>query len=164
MTVKHIFYAAALALAFASTAAGAHGDKHEIMIAYDPTMVEETAFGHAGNPKKAARTIKVSVSDAMRFSPSDVKVKTGQTVKFVISNGGQILHEMVIGTTEELKEHAELMRKFPEMEHEAAHMAHVKPGQAGEIVWQFTKPGEYSFACLIPGHFEAGMVGKIVVQ
>ena len=71
---------------------------------------------------------------------------------------------MVIGTTQELKEHAELMRKFPEMEHSAAHMAHVKPGEAGEIVWQFTKPGEYSFACLIPGHFEAGMVGKVVVQ
>ena len=164
MTVKHIFYATALALACTSTAAIAHGDKNGAHKAFDPASVEETTFGQAGNPEKVARTIKVSMSDAMRFTPSVIKVKTGQTVKFAISNGGKALHEMVIGTTEELKAHAELMRKFPEMEHSAAHMAHVKPSQSGEIVWQFTKPGEYSFACLIPGHFEAGMVGKVVVQ
>ena len=164
MTTKHIFQAAALALAFACTAASAHGDKTAAHRAFDPATAEETAFGRAGNPANVGRTIKVSMSDAMRFTPAVIKVKTGQTVKFAISNGGKALHEMVIGTTEELKAHAELMRKFPEMEHSAAHMAHVKPSQSGEIVWQFTKPGEYSFACLIPGHFEAGMVGKVVVQ
>lgn len=164
MTPKHILQAAALTLALACTAAMAHGDKPAAHKAFDPAMVEKTAFGQAGNPAKVARTIKVSMSDAMRFTPSNVTVKAGQTVKFVISNGGKALHEMVIGTTQELKAHAELMRKFPEMEHDAAHMAHVKPGESGEIVWQFTQPGEYSFACLIPGHFEAGMVGKVVVQ
>jgi uncharacterized cupredoxin-like copper-binding protein len=71
---------------------------------------------------------------------------------------------MVLGTTEELKAHAELMKKFPDMEHADANMAHVKPGAKGEIVWQFTKAGEYQFACLIPGHYEAGMVGKVVVK
>ena len=71
---------------------------------------------------------------------------------------------MVIGTADELKKHAEQMRKFPEMEHEEAYMAHVKPGKSGEIVWQFTKAGEFQFACLIPGHFEAGMVGKVTVK
>ena len=164
MTVKHIFHATALALAFASTAAIAHGGKLDAHKVFDPATVEETAFGHAGNPKKVSRTIKIGMSDAMRFTPSDIKVRKGQTVRFVIGNGGQMLHEMVIGTSEGLKEHAELMRKFPEMEHSAAHMAHVKPGEAGEIIWQFSKAGEYVFACLIPGHFEAGMVGKVVVQ
>ena len=50
------------------------------------------------------------------------------------------------------------------MEHADANMAHVKPGAKGEIVWQFTKAGEYQFACLIPGHYEAGMIGKVVVK
>ena len=67
---------------------------------------------------------------------------------------------MVLGTPEELKAHAELMRKYPEMEHSDANMAHVKPSASGEILWQFTQPGEFRFACLIPGHFEAGMVGR----
>lgn len=164
MAARHIFYTAFSAFAFVTGAAMAHGNAHESKQAYDPATVEETAFGHAGNPRKVARTIKVGMSDAMRFTPGNIKIKTGQTVRFVISNGGQTLHEMVIGTTEELKSHAELMRRFPEMEHAAAHMVHVKPGQSGEIVWQFTQPGEYSFACLLPGHFEAGMVGTVVVQ
>ncbi len=71
---------------------------------------------------------------------------------------------MVLGTTAELKEHAELMKRFPEMEHADANMAHVAPGASGDIVWQFTQAGEYQFACLIPGHYEAGMVGKVVVR
>ena len=79
-------------------------------------------------------------------------------------NHGHQLHEMVRGTAQELKEHAALMQRFPGMEHSDPNMAHVKPGATGEIVWQFDKPGEYQFACLIPGHFEAGMVGKLVVE
>lgn len=165
MTEKHILKTiAALTFAAASTAALAHGDSHASKNTYDPTKVEETAFGHAGDPRKVSRTIKVSMSDSMRFTPSDLTVKQGETVKFVVSNGGQVLHEMVLGTAEDLKKHAELMRRFPEMEHDDVNMAHVQPGKAGDIVWQFTKAGEYSFACLVPGHFEAGMVGKVVVK
>jgi len=85
-------------------------------------------------------------------------------VKLVAKNKGQVLHELVLGTTEELQQHAKLMRKFPGMEHEEPHMMHVKPGSSGGIVWQFTEPGEFQFACLIPGHFEAGMVGKVMVR
>jgi uncharacterized cupredoxin-like copper-binding protein len=104
------------------------------------------------------------MSDAFRFTPSNVSIKTGETVKFLVSNSGKQLHEMVLGTPQELKEHAELMRKFPNMEHAEPHMAHVRPGAQGEIVWQFDKAGEYQFACLIPGHSEAGMVGRLVVK
>ena len=104
------------------------------------------------------------MTDNMRFTPSDVTVKRGETVKFVVHNDGRVLHEMVLGTKEAIAEHAELMKRFPEMEHADANMAHVKPGKAGEIIWQFTKPGDFEFACLQPGHFEAGMVGKVTVK
>jgi uncharacterized cupredoxin-like copper-binding protein len=85
-------------------------------------------------------------------------------VRFVLHNKGKVLHEMVIGTMDELKEHAALMRKFPTMEHDAPYMAHVKPGATQEIVWQFNRPGEFNYACLVAGHFEAGMVGKVTVK
>lgn len=156
---------AALLLAAASAAAVAHGDEeHAKPRVYDAKKVEVTAFGQEGNPKKVARTIQVDMADNMRFTPADITVKRGETVKFVVHNGGQVLHEMVLGTKEAIKEHAELMKKFPEMEHADANMAHVKPGKNGEIVWQFTKAGEFQFACLQPGHFEAGMVGKLTVK
>jgi uncharacterized cupredoxin-like copper-binding protein len=104
------------------------------------------------------------MGDEMRFLPAEVVVKRGVTVRFQLHNAGKSLHEMVLGTPDELKAHAELMKKFPEMEHSEAHMAHVKPGANGEIIWQFTKAGTYQFACLMPGHFEAGMVGQVTVK
>lgn len=127
------------------------------------TQDAETAFGRAGDPAKAARTIRIDMSDTMRFTPDAIQVRRGETVSFEIVNAGRMLHEMVIGTEAELKAHAELMKKFPGMEHDEPYMAHVDPGKAGRIAWQFTKPGEYRFACLIPGHFEAGMTGRITV-
>lgn len=156
---------AGLALALAAATAAAHGDaEHAKPRAFDAKKVEPTAFGQQGDPKKVTRTIKVGMGDDMRFTPSDIVVKRGETVRFVVHNGGKQLHEMVLGTQEALKEHAELMKKFPGMEHADPSMAHVKPGQDGEIVWQFTKAGEFQFACLLPGHFEAGMVGRLVVR
>ncbi len=127
------------------------------------TAVEEKPFGRAGDPKKVGRTITVSMSDQMRYEPAEIRVKTGETVKLVVANKGKILHEIVLGTMDELKHHADLMKKNPGMEHEEPHMAHVKAGGKEDLVWQFTKPGEFYYACLIPGHFEAGMVGKVIV-
>ena len=152
-------------LTWAASTAFAHGDAHMAKKpAYDASKIEERAFGREGDPKRVTRTVKLDMTDAFRFTPADVTVKRGETVKFVVANSGKVLHEMVLGTTAELKAHAELMKKFPDMEHADANMAHVKPGAKGEIVWQFTKAGEYQFACLIPGHYEAGMVGKVVVK
>jgi uncharacterized cupredoxin-like copper-binding protein len=85
-------------------------------------------------------------------------------VKSIVYNDGKVLHEMDLGTKTAIAEHAKLMKKFPKMEHTHANMAHVRPGTAGEIAWQFTKPGELQFAYLKPGHFEAGIVGKLVVK
>ena len=99
----------------------------------------------------------------MRFEPSAIDVKAGETIRFVHRNVGKVMHEMVIGTRADLEEHAALMRKFPNMEHDEPYMAHVAAGRRGEIVWQFNRTGEFEFACLIPGHFEAGMRGTITV-
>jgi len=157
--------AALIAAASAAPTAFAHGDEdHAAPRQFDPAQVEVTDFGQEGNPKKVTRTIQVEMADTMRFTPGNVVVKRGETVRFVVRNGGQVLHEMVLGTKQALAEHAALMRKFPGMEHADANMAHVKPGTSGEIVWQFTKAGEFQFACLLPGHFEAGMVGQLVVK
>ena len=124
---------------------------------------DEHAWGREGDPRKAVRTITIDMSDAMRFTPAEVRVKQGETVRFVARNRGKLMHEMVIGTKEELERHAELMRKHPGMEHDEPYMAHVKPGGREEIAWTFSKPGTFMYGCLIPGHWDAGMKGAIVV-
>lgn len=125
----------------------------------------ETSFGREGDPRKVTRVIRIDMSDAMRFFPDQVKVKRGDTVRFVVRNRGEEPHEMVLGTMDDLKQHAAIMKKTGEMVHEnGGHAAHVRRGATGRIVWQFTKPGEFYFGCLIPGHFDAGMIGTIVVR
>lgn len=153
------------ALASVAAMALAHGDaQHASRRRWDPAKVEETAFGRAGNPAAVDRTVSIDASDSMRFKPDKVSVARGQTVRFVLRNRGHLLHEMVLGTAQALEEHAALMRKFPDMEHAEPNMVHVKPAASGEIVWQFTRAGEFRFACLQPGHYEAGMVGTVVVK
>ena len=154
----------AVTLALASPLALAHGDekKHDSGVK-KPISADEHPWGREGDPGKASRTITVDMSDTMRFTPSELKVKAGDTVKFVARNKGKVMHEMVIGTREDLEKHAEMMRKHPDMEHDAPYMAHVKPGGKQEIAWTFSKPGTFMYGCLIPGHWEAGMKGTIVV-
>ncbi len=101
--------------------------------------------------------------DTMRFVPDRIDVRIGETIRLVHRNGGKLMHEFVIGTKKELDEHAALMLKFPDMEHDEPYMAHVPPGKTGEIVWTFNRAGEFDFGCLIAGHYQAGMVGKIRV-
>jgi uncharacterized cupredoxin-like copper-binding protein len=148
-------------LAAASMAAAAHEPKPGSH--HDDAAFEQKPWGIAADPKSAGRIIEVEMSDAMRFTPSTVKVRQGEVVKFVLHNRGKMLHEMVIGTPHELQAHAALMQKFPDMEHDEAHMTHVKAGGTGDLVWKFNRAGQFEFACLIPGHFQAGMVGTIVV-
>jgi uncharacterized cupredoxin-like copper-binding protein len=124
---------------------------------------EQQPWGIAGEAREVKRTIEIAMSDDMRFSPSNIEVKQGETIRFVLRNKGKVLHEMVIGTARTLEEHAALMQKFPGMEHDEPHMAHVAAGRRGELVWKFNRAGDFDFACLIPGHYQAGMVGKIQV-
>jgi uncharacterized cupredoxin-like copper-binding protein len=161
--MKVILLATAATLFLASAGAAAHGDKPHARNFSPQQLAEEKPFGKAGDPKKVTRTVRFTMSDKMRFDPSHITVKQGETIRFIVRNNGKLMHEMVFGTPQELKEHADLMKKFPGMEHDEPYMAHVAPGKTEEIVWQFTRAGEFDFACLIAGHFDAGMMGKVRV-
>jgi len=124
---------------------------------------EQKDWGIAGDVKDVRRTIDCKMLDTMRFSPDRVDVKLNETIRFTARNNGRVLHEFVIGTKEENATHYQFMKKFPNMEHDEPWMAHVAAGGKSEIIWKFNRPGEFEFACLIAGHYEAGMVGKIVV-
>jgi uncharacterized cupredoxin-like copper-binding protein len=158
-----VWVAAGVIAALAGSAFG-HGEKPNASKGVDYSKAEQTPFGRAADPKKAKRTVRVDMTDQMRFQPAEITVKRGDVVRFVPVNKGQVMHEMVLGTMDDLKKHAELMKKHPGMEHDEPHMAHVPPGKQGEMGWQFTKAGEFFYGCLIPGHFEAGMIGKVTVN
>ena len=135
-------------------AAGNHAGGH----------ADSDAIGKPGKATNAKRTVKVEMLDTMRFNPQSITVKQGETIKFIVKNPGKVKHEMVLGTEKELKEHAEVMKKNPEMEHDDANQITVQPGKSGEIIWQFTKAGKVNFACLQPGHYDAGMAGTVTVN
>ena len=128
-----------------------------------PARKAQKPWGIQGDPNAAARTIEITARDEMRFAPSAIAVAQGETVRFVVRNDGKLMHELVIGTKQELDAHAAAMAKSQEMAHEEAYMTHVAPGESGEIVWRFNRPGRFDFACLVAGHYEAGMRGRIDV-
>jgi uncharacterized cupredoxin-like copper-binding protein len=154
--------ATACALAFSAGFALAH-ENHDAKKPAAAVKKEQKPWGIAGDVKSAKRTIEIAMSDDMRFTPSNIEVKQGETVRFVVRNKGKVLHEMVIGDKKTLDEHAALMAKFPGMEHDEPYMAHVAAGKEASLVWTFNRPGDFDFACLIAGHYQAGMVGKIKV-
>ena len=154
--------ATAAALALAGGSAFAH-EKHDAKKSSAPAKKEQKPWGISGDAKDAKRTIEIAMTDDMKFTPSNIEVKQGETVKFVIKNKGKVLHEMVIGDKKTLDEHAALMVKFPKMEHDEPYMAHVSAGKEGAMVWNFNRAGDFDFACLIAGHYQAGMAGKIKV-
>lgn len=157
--MKHIAYILGAILLGASPA-WANGDKAD---AHAPVVKEQKDWGIAGDAKDVRRTITLVMTDNMRFTPDRIEVKQGETVRLRIQNKGQLLHELVIGTPAELAAHAEQMLKHPGMEHDEPYMTHVQPGQRGEIIWTFNRAGQFEFACLIAGHFQAGMKGRINV-
>ena len=145
----------------ASLPVHAHGEKKHAPA--EEAIAEQTAWGIAGKSAQVTRTVTIDMTDAMRFTPDALTVQEGETVRFIVRNRGRMLHEMVIGTQDELAKHAAMMAKFPNMEHDAPYMVHVDPGKTGEIVWNFNRAGRFEFACLIAGHYEAGMRGTLTV-
>ncbi len=170
-TIK-LLLTATLAAPLMALAAGEHSgghgkgmaDMHKGMQGGGVMGGHESAAGKPGDPAKVTRTVPVEMDDNMRFTPSEVSVKAGETIRFFVVNKGKIPHEMVIGSTAELDEHAEMMRKMPGMKHAEPNQINLEPGKRGGIVWTFDKAGSFAFACLVPGHKEAGMVGKIAVN
>ena len=149
---------AALALsaaAFAGPGGAGHDHGHE------------TAYGKPGDPKKKARKVSVEMTERdgkMLFIPDRIEVRRGEQVRFQLRNKGELDHELVVATLEENLKHAIEMQKNPDMEHDDPNAKRLAPKKTGEIVWAFTKAGEFDFSCLIPGHREAGMTGKIIVK
>ena len=165
MNIHTIGLVAALAM-LATPASFAHSDAHHAAKAHTvhAAAVVDMPFGRQGDPNQVERTITVDMTDNMRFTPGVLTVRRGETVRLKVANKGELLHELVLGTFEALTTHAQTMRTSPGMAHDEPQMVHVEPGETGEVIWQFTQAGEFQFACLLPGHFEAGMVGKVVVR
>ena len=152
-TIKFIAATAVFVWATGTLAAGNHAGGHGT-----------TSIGQPGQANAVTRTIEVTMADTMRFTPSEVKVNQGETIRFVVTNAGQLKHEFNLGTDADLKAHAEHMKKFPEMEHDDPHLVSLAPGKKGEVIWKFTNAGKVSFACLHVGHFDAGMTGQVKVS
>jgi uncharacterized cupredoxin-like copper-binding protein len=147
--------AAGGALAFASPAdVSAHGDGR-------------SPAGRPGDPRKVARTVEIIMSEAaagMRYSPDRIEVREGEQVQFVVRNSGTLAHEFLIGGAEENKRHAGMMAAMPDMKHDDPNAKKVAPGQSATLLWTFSHGGEFEFACLIPGHCEAGMHDVVIVK
>lgn len=124
---------------------------------------EATPYGEPGKETEVSRVIEMRAHN-MRYTPDTIEVRRGETVKFVVKGTDSMPHELVLGDAKTLKEHAELMRRHPDMEHEDPNMAKVAPGGTGTMIWKFTRAGTVEFACLIPGHYEAGMKGRVRVS
>lgn len=124
---------------------------------------EQQAWGVAGDARAVQRTLTLQMDDQMRFVPNHIQVQEGETVRLHVVNQGKVMHEIVLGTPTTLQAHAQQMQQHPGMAHDAAHMAHVAPGGQGDVIWHFNRPGQFDFACLIPGHYQAGMTGTVTV-
>ena len=162
MAIAAAFLAGGLAHAHGDTAAHSGTAGHGAQGAA-PAKKTQQLWGVAGDPKAVARTIEITTWDEMRFAPSAIRVAQGETVRLVVRNEGKLMHELVIGTKKDLDAHAAAMAKSSAMAHDEPYMTHVAPGEAGEIVWTFNRPGRFDFACLVAGHYEAGMRGRIDV-
>ena len=125
---------------------------------------EKSKVGMPGEAHNVTRTIEVNMDDTMRFTPEYIEVKKGETVRFMVNNFGQLKHEMVIGNMNELMKHGKMMQEMPNMKHDDPNAVTLEANETGEIIWSFNRSGKIDFACLIPGHYEAGMKGKFHVK
>ena len=160
MITSRLTLLAALALSLGAPvfAAGDHAGGHG----------DEMAAGMPGDASHVDRTVEISMVETedaeMLFEPRDLTFEEGETVRFVITNTGYIEHEFVLDSAAKNQEHKALMEQFPEMEHDDPNSVLLQPEETGEIVWTFSKGGEFEVACLIPGHYESGMHSAVAVN
>lgn len=170
----HLIAASALWACFGAVFAHGSGDashdshtSHTNHTGHTPAAqqpAQQMPFGIAGQASAVQRTITITMTDDMRFTPRHITVQHGQTVRLLVHNQGQVMHELVLGTRASLDEHEQAMRAHPGMAHDAPYMAHVAPSQGGALIWQFNRVGTFDFACLVAGHYAAGMKGRITVK
>ena len=125
------------------------------------------AAGEPGDPQKPFRVVEVTLTDGpgtMSYAPSKIEVRKGEQIKFVLKNTGYLPHEFLLDSFENNAKHKLEMEKNPEMEHDDPNGKRVDSKKSAEILWRFTKAGTFEFACLIPGHYETGMKGTVIVK
>ena len=125
------------------------------------------AAGMPGDRAKPTRTVTVVMSEGdgtMKFTPDRLEVKKGEQVRFVLQNKGALAHEFRLATVKDNDEHAAMMRQMPDMKHAEANSVSIDPDKSSEMLWRFSQAGTFEFACLIPGHREAGMHGTVTVK
>ena len=159
MKIIFILMAVVLSLIAGVTFAGGnHAHKHGHAHGENDSSA---IVGKPGNPENVSRTIELQMT-FKHFKPSRINVKKGETIKFVLKNVSEKKHEIMIGTMEELKEHAKAMRKNPDWVHVDPNQVAVEAGNTRELIWQFTEAGTIPFACPRHGHFRS-MRGEIKV-
>ncbi len=161
MNTKILYAAFLIALSGPVFAGGSHTGGHS-------NMMKEMMIGMPGDASMVTRTIEVTMKETddgdMIFEPSNLNINQGETIRFTIKNAGELEHEFVLDTIKENATHKALMAKFPEMEHDDPNAVRLAAGEEGEIIWSFTNAGSLEFACLIPGHYGAGMHGDLIVE
>lgn len=166
--VVSIFLVAAVTL----IGGGSHGPGlHAPSIAAHDQASPSTAGIHAGgvgepvNANEAARTVQVTTLDTMAFEPGGIDVSPGEAVTFVVTNGGQAVHEFTLGDATMQQEHADAMAHMPDgMAHDLPNSITLQPGETKELAWRFGQAGTLEYACHEPGHYEAGMRSQITIS
>ncbi|UMA67371.1 cupredoxin family protein (plasmid) [Roseivivax marinus] len=151
----------AMAIApFVAHAAGTHSGGHGH---------DEMALGKPAE-SEPSRTVEVIMKEDYDgeniyiFDKDKLTFAAGETVRLHIVNAGEEVHEFVMDTAEANAEHKAMMAKFPEMEHDDPNAVRLNPGEEADIVWTYGEQGTYEFACLLPGHYEAGMHGPLIIE
>lgn len=151
---------AALVLTTWAGQAAAHGD-------HDHGR-ETFAAGEPGSPTRPAKVLAVTLEEkpdgSMTVTPAHLEVKRGTQIRFEIKNAGKATHEFMLGTLTDNAAHKLEMRKNPEMEHDDPNGKTIEAGGMAQILWRFSKVGTFEYACLLPGHYEAGMHGLVDVK
>ena len=154
-----------------------------LLFAFNLLAASSAGVGKIGDAKDVRKVVRVSMYDNY-FKPSSIKVKKGQTIKFIIENKGEFVHEFNIGTKEQHLKHQpemammsemgvlfpdyidmdqmmKMAKKNPSMKHDHGNSVLLEPGDSGELIWQFGDNTDLELACNVPGHYEDGMINKI---
>ena len=160
-TVAAAFLLSAMSAAIAAPGAPGHAHGHGAK-GGDHKHGGTATDGAPGKPNEVARTVRVEAKDTV-FNVKQIQVRAGETVKFVISNKGELPHEFAIASAPEHEEHRKMMQQMPDMVHDEPNAVTLKPGETKEVIWKFGKDTNVEFSCNIPGHAEQGMKGSFRV-
>ena len=123
------------------------------------------AWGEPADGTEAERVIEIRMYDELRFEPSSIEVRAGETVTLRVRNEGKIVHDFTLGDEAVQAEHDADMAAggMAGMGHDEPNVMTVDPGKAGDLTWHFTAPGSIIYGCHIPGHYAAGMFGTLTI-